>query len=78
MIVESLLVAAMTALHFAVMPRSFRPNLFVKDMVFGTEGIKDVNTFRVLSVAKFGSVIRLNDLRRIAKLVDGPFHKVHR
>lgn len=78
MIVESLLVAAMAAFHFAIMTRCFRPNLFVKDMVFGTEGIKDVNTFRVLSVAKFGSVIRLNDLRHIAKVEDGPFHKVHR
>ena len=31
MIVETLLIAAMTAFHFAIMPGSFGPNLFVED-----------------------------------------------
>lgn len=37
MIVETLLIAAMTAFHFAIMPGSFGPNLFLEDMVFSTK-----------------------------------------
>ena len=48
MIVETLLIAAMTAFHFAIMPGSFGPNLFVEDMIFSTKRIKNVNTFRIL------------------------------
>ena len=68
MIVETLLIAAMTAFHFAIMPGSFGPNLFVEDMVFSTKRIKNVNTFRLSAIAEFGSVVCLNDLRRIAKV----------
>ena len=66
MIVETLLIAAMTAFHFAIMPGSFGPNLFVEDIVFSTKRIKIVNMFHILAIAEFSSVVCLNDLRRIA------------
>lgn len=78
MIVEAFLIAAMAALYFAIMPRCFWANLFMKNMVFSTEEIKNVNAFRVLAVAKFGSVIRLNGSGRVDKVEDGSLHKVHR
>ena len=67
MIVETLLIAAMTTFHFSIMPRILGPNLFVEDIVFSTKRIKKVNTFRILAIAEFSSVVCLNDLRRIAK-----------
>ena len=77
MIVEALLITAVAAFHFAIMPGCFGANLFVKDMVFSTEGIKNVNTFCVFGVTKFGAVICLNDLGRIAKVENCSFHKIH-
>ena len=63
MIVETLLITAMTAFHFSVMPGSFGSNLFVQDMIFSTEEIEDVNALCVSAIAEFSSVVCLNDLR---------------
>ena len=37
-----------------------------------------MDTLCILTIAEFGSIVCLNDLGRIAKVENGPLHKVHR
>ena len=50
MIAEAFLIAAMAALYFAIMPRCFWSNLFMKNMVFSTEGIPLVLCYTLYGV----------------------------
>ena len=64
MIVETLLIAAMTAFHFSIMPRILGPNLFMEDIVLAQKESKI--RIRFVFWLLQNSVVCLNDLRRIA------------
>ena len=64
MIVETLLIAAMTTFHFSIMPRILGPNLFMEDIVLAQKESKI--RIRFVFWLLQNSVVCLNDLRRIA------------
>ena len=66
-IVESFLIAAVTALDFAVMPRCSRTDRPVRNAVFLAEQIQRMHTLRFCGVGKFAAVVCLQRLRRIAE-----------
>ena len=77
-IVESFLIAAVTALDFAVMPRRSRTDRLVRNAVFLAEQIQRMHTLRFCGVGKFAAVVCLQRLRRIAETGERAFHKIHR
>ena len=77
MVVKPLLIIAVAALHFAVMPRCPWPNEFVMDVQLHAQQIKGMDPFCFGSVSELGTIICLDCLRSIAKIEDGPLHKVH-
>ena len=74
-IVESFLIAAVTALDFAVMPRRSRTDRLVRNAVFLAEQIQRMHTLRFCGVGKFAAVVCLQRLRRIAETGERAFTK---
>ena len=76
-IVESLLIVAMAALYFPVVPGCLWPDHLVVDVEPHAQQVKRMDTLRPGGMRKLSAVICLDCLRRVAKANDGTLHKVY-
>ena len=70
MIVESFLIITMATFNFTVMSGCSRANLLMFYSDFSTDNIKRMDSVCFLQVGEFASVICLQNLWLIAKVID--------
>ena len=76
-IVEALLIIAVAALYFAVMPGRSGTDRLMMHMDFVTKHVKWMNACRFLRVIELRSVVSLDDFRCIHKENDCSLKEVH-
>lgn len=77
MIVKTLLIAAVTALHLAVVPRSARADQLVLDSIFSAEFIEYVYSFCSGEIRKFRVVICLEQLWSITEICNRTLYEAY-
>lgn len=77
MVVKSLLVISVAALHLAIVPGCPGTNRLMLDVKAATEHIQGMDPVRLLRVSEFSAIIRLDQCGRITKIADRPPDKVH-
>ena len=76
MVVEPLLIISVTAFNLAVMTRCSGTDTLMFNTKFFTTDVQDVFLVGIDYVAEFGTIIGLQDLRLVSKVIDSPEQKV--